>query len=230
MFSFKRFIILNNIVLCFLCIGLFIYQTKSGHVIGRRYCLVNFFLLLISSGHAYRHFYYFKQLKITIKQYIKVNTPLFFIGLVLIAVIFPEREHELNIVISLLIAVNTLFFGLIFVVHCGRWNLTFEKFHFNNTNLDSHSNTNIIFDRPYRYSELSSAQNIGFEHHESFTCHASIFDHSLYHSNGFSQTDSLSWGGSDMGYSSINPASGLPMVDSCFDSHGNIYGTYDSHY
>ncbi|WP_272520810.1 hypothetical protein [Providencia sp. PROV223] len=25
----------------------------------------------------------------------------------------------------------------------------------------------------------------------------------------------------------VNPASGLPMIDNIFDSHGNVYGTYD---
>ncbi|MEX6281280.1 hypothetical protein [Providencia hangzhouensis] len=60
-----------------------------------------------------------------------------------------------------------------------------------------------------------------------FVVRDSLFDNVNCQIESYSGYDSSNNQLGQYNISFVNPASGLPMIDNIFDSHGNVYGTYD---
>ncbi|MDH2379611.1 hypothetical protein [Providencia rettgeri] len=224
MINLGRLIIIIHCLILSISIVVFANHTKIAIADSGVFFLITMLLTFISVGYTYRYYKCFKFKGLSIARYLNVMALLFLIGLVACSVIINEREHELQIILNLLLVSNIFLFLGLFLFGVNRVNATNKKLRFyNNLSLVTNFNDQRILENNCVSDKF---ERLNFNN-QFFVVRDSLFDNVNCQIESYSGYDSSNNQLGQYNISFVNPASGLPMIDNIFDSHGNVYGTYD---
>lgn len=227
MINLGRLIIIIHCLILSISIVVFAHHTKIAIAGSGVFFLITMLLTFISVGYTYRYYKCFKFKGLSVARYLNVMALLFLIGLVACSVIINEREHELQIILNLLLVSNIFLFLGLFLFDVNRVNAINKKLRFynklslvNNLNNQRILENNCVSDKFERLNFNNQFVVVRDSLFDNVNCQ--IESYSDYDSSNISNNQL-----SQYNISFVNPASGLPMIDNIFDSHGNVYGTYD---
>lgn len=224
MINLGRLIIIIHCLILSISIVVFANHTKIAIADSGVFFLITMLLTFISVGYTYRYYKCFKFKGLSIARYLNVMALLFLIGLVACSVIINEREHELQIILNLLLVSNIFLFLGLFLFGVNRVNAINKKLRFyNNLSLVTNLNDQGILENNCVSDKF---ERLNFNN-QFFVVRDSLFDNVNCQIESYSGYDSSNNQLGQYNISFVNPASGLPMIDNIFDSHGNVYGTYD---
>lgn len=223
MINLRRLIISIHCLIFFISIIMFVYNAKVASINDGSRFLITIMLIFISLGYTYRYYRLFKFEGVTVTRYLNIMALLLLAGLVIYSVIVSGRRRELQIICYLILISNIILFLFLILLKNSKvksitkWNSSYRGLisdkamrtvnNFENNRCDYLNETNLSVIESVNLFDGMSNQI------ESHNIHG--YPVSL---NNNLNVDNISL---------INPASGVPMIDNIFDSHGNVYGTYN---
>lgn len=127
MINLGRLIFIIHCLILSISIVVFANHTKIAIADSGVFFLITMLLTFISVGYTYRYYKCFKFKGLSIARYLNVMALLFLIGLVACSVIINEREHELQIILNLLLVSNIFLFLGLFLFGVNRVNAINKK-------------------------------------------------------------------------------------------------------
>ncbi|HEM8293640.1 hypothetical protein ACBQ54_18265 [Providencia vermicola] len=223
MINLRGLIISIHCLMFFISIIMFIYNAKVASINDGNRFLITIMLIFISLGYTYRYYRSFKFEGVTITRYLNIMALLLLAGLVIYSVMVSERRQESQIICYLILTSNIILFLFLLLLKNSKvksitkWSSSYRILfsdaamrtvnNFENNRCNYLNETNLSVIESVNLFDNMSNQ---IESHNIHGYPAS--------SNNNLNVDNMSL---------INPASGMQMIDNIFDSHGNVYGTYD---
>lgn len=153
--------------------------------------------------------------RVGVEQYLSLVILIFLVELIITGVLVKVRDNEFNIIVLLFNVSNVIGFLIIFIMKSKVLGIINNDIHFKSFSFSLNKSISTKF-------EILEPSRLGLM--GDIVTQFSTFNDSV---NRIDNNHNVLYGNYDLYFPSVNPASGLPMIDSCIDVGGNTYGFYN---